>query len=57
MIFSLIIRDFFRTALTAWLLLVIFEILKPGAVHRLINLEYYFYSLIFIFIFYRLLKK
>ncbi|MDP2812118.1 MAG: hypothetical protein Q8O32_00280 [bacterium] len=55
--FGIIINDFFKTAFVTWLLLVIFELLNPGMVQRFINLEYYFYLLILIFILAQKLKK
>jgi len=55
--FGIIINDFFKTAFITWLLLVIFELSNPGMVQRFINLEYYFYLLILIFILAQKLKK
>ena len=48
------LKDFFQAALLTWIVLVILELLNPGMVHRFINLEFYFYGLIIIYIFYRL---
>lgn len=51
-----IIKDFFNAALITWLLLLAYELLDPGAVQRFLNLEYYFYFLLLIFIFRQTLK-
>ncbi len=45
-----IIKDFFNTALITWLFLLIFEFTRAGSVQRFINLEYYFYFLLLIFL-------
>ncbi|MFA5126577.1 MAG: hypothetical protein WC465_01070 [Patescibacteria group bacterium] len=54
---NIILNDFFNVAWLAWLFLLIVEIIWPGSVHRIINLEYYLYFLIFIFILTRLSKS
>ena len=51
------IRDFFNTALATWLVLLSLELWQPGMIERQVNLEYYFYGLIFLYILYRLVKK
>ncbi len=51
------IRDFFNTALATWLVLLSLELWQPGIIERQVNLEYYFYGLIFLYILYRLVKK
>ncbi len=51
-----IIKDFFNTALITWLLLLVFEFSRAGSVQRFINLEYYFYFLLFIFLLKRFIK-
>ncbi len=48
---KIIIKDFFNTAFVLWLLLLLYELLRPGAVQRYLNLEYYFYFLLLLFIF------
>lgn len=53
----LIIRDFFNVSLGTWVILVLLEVFNPGMVQRYINLEYWFYFLVIIFIFYRLVRK
>jgi|GEM_PF-2045975 len=53
----ILIRDFFSIALGTWLVLVFLEFCQPGMVERQIDLEYYFYGLIFLYILYRLIKK
>jgi len=52
-----IIKDLFNTFFITWIILLSLEFLNPGMVHRLINLEYYFYSLLFLFIVLRIWKK
>lgn len=51
-----IIQDFFNVAFSTWILLVLYELLSPGAVQRNINLEYYFYFLLLIFIFRQIVR-
>ncbi len=51
-----IIQDFFTVAFITWLVLLIYELLSPGAVQRYINLEYYFYLLLLVFIFRQIIK-
>lgn len=48
--YKLIIKDFFKVALWLWLVLVLLEILFPGAINRFLNLELYFYALVLFFI-------
>lgn len=48
--YKLIIKDFFKVALWLWLVLVLLEILFPGAINRFLNLELYFYALVIFFI-------
>lgn len=48
--YKLIIKDFFKVALWLWLILVLLEILFPGAINRFLNLELYFYALVIFFI-------
>lgn len=52
-----LVYDFWQLAFFTWLVLVIFELLRSGAVQRFINLEYWFYTLIFIYIILRFLKR
>lgn len=44
--FKTILQDLFRTSLFLWLFLLLLEFIRPGTVHRFINLEYYFYCLL-----------
>lgn len=53
---KIIIQDFFNTAFGLWLVLLIYELLQPGAVQRYLNLEYYFYFLLLLFIFHQASK-
>jgi hypothetical protein len=53
----LLVKDFFNVALGTWLILVIFELSKPGMVQRFINLEYWFYILVIIYIIYISLRR
>ncbi len=53
---KVIIKDFFNTAFLTWVFLLFYELLDPGAVQRYLNLEYYFYFLLIIFIFRQILK-
>ena len=39
-------KELFIIALVTWLILVVWELLSPGSVHRFINLEFYFYGLL-----------
>ncbi len=48
--YKLIIKDFFKVALWLWVVLVLLEILFPGAINRFLNLELYFYLLVIFFI-------
>lgn len=41
-----IIKELFIVALATWLVLLFWELLSPGSVHRFINLEYWFYGLL-----------
>ena len=52
-----IIKDLFNISLITYLILIILEFMKVGLVQRFINLEYYLYYLIFLFITYRILAK
>jgi len=52
-----IIKDLFNISLITYLILIILEFIKVGSVQRFINLEYYLYYLIFLFIIYRILAK
>jgi len=52
-----IIKDLFNISLITYLILIILEFMKVGLVQRFINLEYYLYYLIFLFIIYRILAK
>ena len=52
-----ITKDLFNISLVTWIILVILEFIKIGMVQRFINLEYYFYFLLFIFILYKKLEK
>jgi len=56
-IFKKIIKDLFNISLVTWIILVILEFIKVGMVQRIINLEYYLYYLILLFIIYRVLSK
>lgn len=56
-IIFLVIKDFFNVALATWLILVAFEFSKPGMVQRFINLEYWFYILVIIYIIYISLRR
>ncbi|MBT4850267.1 hypothetical protein HON36_05470 [Candidatus Parcubacteria bacterium] len=53
----LIIQDFFHVALGTWIILVVLELSNSGMVHRLINLEYYLYALILVYLIYRWMKN
>lgn len=53
----IISQDFFKTALIIWLVLLLLELLNTGMVERFINLEIYFYFLIFIYILNKLISK
>ncbi|MBT6691462.1 hypothetical protein HOB10_03985 [Candidatus Parcubacteria bacterium] len=55
-LFSLV-KDFFNIALGTWLILVAFELAKPGMVQRFINLEYWLYALVLIYIMYIILRR
>jgi hypothetical protein len=46
----IIVKDFFEAALGTWVILLIFELARPGMVQRFINLEYWFYALLILFI-------
>lgn len=52
-----IIQDFFNTALILWLIFILLEISRPGSVQRFINLEYYFYFLLLVLLYRRLLRS
>ncbi len=51
------LKDFWQTALATWLILVLFELLRPGMVQRFINLEYWLYSLIVLYIILRIVDR
>jgi len=53
----LLVRDFFNISLGTWVILLVLEIFNPGMVQRYLNLEYYFYFLLIIFIIYRTVRK
>lgn len=53
----IIVNDFFKTAFLLWIILLIFEFVNPGMVNRFINLEYYFYFLILVYILVLKVKK
>jgi len=55
--FVIISKDFFKTALITWLFLVFMELVNAGMVQRLINLEIYFYFLLFVYIFNRIIDR
>lgn len=50
-------QDFFKTALAVWVILVIMELLNSGMVQRFINLEIYFYILILVYIFNKIIDR
>lgn len=50
-------QDFFKTALVVWVILVIMELINAGMVQRFINLEIYFYVLILVYIFNKIIDK
>jgi hypothetical protein len=54
---SIIVNDFFKTVFLLWIILLIFELVNPGMVNRFINLEYYFYFLILVYILVLKIKK
>lgn len=54
---EIISKDFFKTALIAWVVLVLLELLNTGMVQRFINLEIYFYFLILLYIFNKVITK
>lgn len=41
-----IFKELFIIALVTWLILLVWELLSSGSVHRFINLEFYFYGLL-----------
>lgn len=51
-----LLKDLFNIALGTWLVLLFLELVNSGMVIRYINLEYYFYILIVLFIINRLEK-
>jgi len=56
-IFITIVKDFFKTALIVWLLLVFFELVNPGMVQRFVNLEIYLYFLVLVYIFNKIIDR
>lgn len=54
--FYKLVKEFFRVALVVWLILLFLELINPGMVVRFVNLEYYFYALVIIFVITRLEK-
>jgi hypothetical protein len=52
-----IIKDLFNIFFITWIILLFLEFFNPGMVHRLINLEYYFYCLLLLFLILRIWKK
>jgi len=56
-ILEIISKDFFKTALIVWVCLVLLELLNTGMVQRFINLEIYFYFLILLYIFNKVITK
>ena len=53
----IVVKDFFEAALGTWIVLLLFELARPGMVQRFINIEYWFYGLIIIFIFLKIFKE
>ena len=53
----IIIKDFFNAALCTWLVLLIFELARPGMVQRFLNLEYWFFGLLILFILLKIFKE
>ena len=51
------IKNFFNAALSTWLILLGFELARPGMVQRFINLEYWFFALLILFILLKIFKK
>jgi hypothetical protein len=52
-----ITKDFFRVSFITWLVLVFLELINAGMVQRFINLEIYFYFLILIYIFNKVIDR
>lgn len=55
--FIIITRDFFKTTLITWLILVFLELINAGMVQRFINLEIYFYFLVLVYIFNKIIDR
>lgn len=55
--FIIIVKDFFKTALFTWLILVFLELINVGMVQRFINLEIYFYFLVLVYIFNKIIDR
>jgi len=53
----IITKDFFKTILITFLVLVFLELINPGMVQRFINLEIYFYFLIVVYIFNKIIDR
>ena len=53
----IITKDFFKTVLITFLVLVFLELINPGMVQRFINLEIYFYFLIVVYIFNKIIDR
>jgi hypothetical protein len=51
------IKHLFNAALSTWLILLVFELARPGMVQRFINLEYWFFALLILFILIKIFKK
>mgnify|MGYP004007413279 CR=1 len=55
--FTAMIKHLFNAALSTWLILLVFELARPGMVQRFINLEYWFFALLILFILIKIFKK
>lgn len=53
----IITKDFFKTILITFLVLAFLELINPGMVQRFINLEIYFYFLIVVYIFNKIIDR
>ena len=53
----LLIQDFLKTGIATWLILVLFELFNPGMVQRYINLEYWLYALIIVYLTYQVIDN
>lgn len=54
---NILINDFFKTFTILYLVFLILEILNPGMVHRFINLEWYFYALLLLYLIKNIFNK